>query len=230
MTAPERNREVRASPLTVIMILTIAGAVLWALWVLTKNPSIPGKPTDIEISALLKKDEENYPVLGNLQAKVTVTIFTDFACHSCKLFAETVEPAIIGKYVKAGRVKLVFRDFPFLGKESSWAAEAVHCANDQGKYKEYAAKLHALQEGHNPTVFSRENLKRLSQETGLEINQFSQCFDSGKYARLVKESLETGKDAGVRGTPTVFVNDKKIEGAQSLLSYELALEKEIGGK
>lgn len=171
--------------------------------------------------------EADYPALGDSLAPVTMTVFSDFQCHFCKKFAKEIKPTIIEKYVETGKVKLVSRDYAFLSKESSWAAEASHCADEQEKYWEYLEMLHSVQEGHDPSAFSRDNLKKLAQDLGLETEQFNQCFDSGKYVQLVKDSFEQGKRLGVKGTPTVFINNQKINGAQPLNVFEQAIEEEL---
>lgn len=171
--------------------------------------------------------EGDNPVLGESDAPVTMVVFGDYQCHFHKKFSTETRPQIEEKYVKNGKVKIVFRDFAFVGDESNWAAEAANCAFDQGKYVEYAEKLYQIQKGHDPTAFSQDNLKKLAKDLSLDTNQFNQCFDSGKYVQEVKEDFEEAKELGVSGTPTVFINGRKLAGAQPFKEFEKIIEEEL---
>lgn len=107
-------------------------------------------------------------VLGNPNASITLVLYVDFQCPFCgKFFAETEQTAL-ANYVKDGKVKLVSRDFAFLGDESLKAAEAARCAGDQGKFWEYHDYLFTHQKGENQGNFSNLNLKTFAKELGLK--------------------------------------------------------------
>mgnify|MGYP000334556846 CR=1 FL=1 len=99
----------------------------------------------------------------------------------------------------------------FIGQESQWAAEAAECANEQGQFWIYYDKLFEEQGGENVGTYSKENLKRFAAELGLDTEQFNQCLDSGRYESKVRQETEEGRNAGVRSTPTLFVNGKLVE-------------------
>lgn len=221
--------------LSIFLAIIIAGLAIAAAIFLTRSDKTEEKNNSPSLTGSISSDtasvdfqnEQDYPTLGNLEAAVTMTIFSDFQCHFCKTFSQTIKPAIIEKYVKTGKVKIIMRDFAFLSQESNWAAEAAHCANEQEKYWDYIEKLHSVQGGHDQSAFSRDNLKKIAQELGLDLAQFNQCFDSGKYSQKVKDSFEEGAKMGVTGTPTVFINNQLIDGVQPLSAYEEAIEKEL---
>jgi len=108
-------------------------------------------------------------------------------------------------------VRFVFRHFAFIGDESRWAAEASECANEQGRFWDYYDKLFEEQSGENVGTFGKENLKRFAAELGLDTERFNQCLDSGRYQTKVQQELIEGRQKGVRGTPTLFVNGQLIE-------------------
>ncbi|HHH41140.1 MAG TPA: hypothetical protein ENK56_03960 [Chloroflexi bacterium] len=108
-------------------------------------------------------------------------------------------------------MRFVFRHFAFIGDESRWAAEASECANEQGRFWDYYDKLFEEQSGENVGTFSKENLKRFAAELGLDTERFNQCLDSGRYQTKVQQELIEGRQKGVRGTPTLFVNGQLIE-------------------
>lgn len=107
-------------------------------------------------------------VLGNIDAKVAVILYTDFQCPYCGKFFKETEETIIKSYVEQGKIKFVHRDFAFLGNESMKSAEAARCAGDQGKFWEYHDYLYNHQNGENQANFSNLNLKLFAQKIGLK--------------------------------------------------------------
>ncbi len=129
-----------------------------------------------------------------------------------------------------GRVRFVFRHFAFLGDESRWAAEASECADEQGRFWEYYDKLFKEQSGENVGVFSKENLIRFAADLDLNTAQFAPCLDSGKYAAQVQQESAQGRQEGVRGTPTLFVNGQRIEGGSDYRLLRSAIEMALAKK
>ncbi len=118
-------------------------------------------------------------------------------------------------YIDTGRVRLVYRNFPVIGQESEWAAEAALCAADQNKFWTYGNYLFTHQAGENTGAFSRSNLKAFAVTLGLNAGTFNSCFDGGKYTARVQQELNEGRQRGVQATPTFFINGKKYAGALS---------------
>jgi len=107
-------------------------------------------------------------VTGNPDAPITIILYVDFQCPYCEKFFTQTEQTALANYVKDGKVKLVSRDFAFLGEESLKAAEAARCAGDQGKFWEYHDYLFTHQKGENQGNFSSLNLKTYAKELGLK--------------------------------------------------------------
>jgi protein-disulfide isomerase len=150
-------------------------------------------------------------VRGVETAPITIEEWADFQCPACGSFARTTEPQLIATYVARGQVKIVYRHMAFLGQESQWAAEASECADEQGKFWEFHDRLFASQAGENRGTFSKDNLKRIGDALSLGPS-FAACVDSGRYAQRVRDETAVGQGKGVRATPTLFVQDRKIEG------------------
>lgn len=181
-------------------------------------------------AARVKVEERNAPSLGRDSAPITIIEFADFQCPSCALFHFGAGAAIFEEFVKTGKVRFVFKQFPLLGEESFFAAYAAECAKEKGKFWEYHDLLFMKQsqsEGENSGVFSLDNLTRIAEEAGLEKNEFSQCMRAEKYKSAVLADVEDGKKAGVEGTPTVFINGRKMSGAQTFAEYKKAMEEEL---
>jgi len=183
----------------------------------------PTKPVEVAIS-----DED--PSKGPKDATIVIVEFSDFQCPFCGGYAglddnvieamkkrdstwEPVEPNVIRDYVNTGKARFVWKDYPFLGEESKWAAQAARCAHEQGKFWEYHDFLFSNRNGENKGDFSKDNLKKYAQELGINSQEFNECLDSDRYAQKVSDALTYGQSLGIKGTPATFINNKLISGA-----------------
>jgi protein-disulfide isomerase len=103
------------------------------------------------------------------------------------------------------------------------AAEAFECAADQGKAYEMYDKMFA-----NQNALSVSDLKRYAQEIGLDTARFGSCLDNGEKAQAVNAQLDLGTQYGVEGTPTFFINGKKVVGAQPIDVFRQAINEALG--
>jgi protein-disulfide isomerase len=171
-----------------------------------------------------------YPVLGNKNAKVTVVEFADFQCPFCEKWFTDVYPSIKKDYIDTGKVKFAFRDYAFLGQESTFAAEAAQCANEQGKFWEWHDYLYTHQGSENSGAFAKDKLEGFAADLGFNTQQFNQCLESDKYASAVSGETQKGSDFGVSGTPGTFVNNNLIVGAQPYDAFKTAIDQALAGK
>jgi protein-disulfide isomerase len=176
---------------------------------------------------------EDSPFKGAPDARVTVVEFSDYQCPFCGRHMRETLPQIDDAYIKRGKVKYVFRDFPLdrIHPEAAKAAEAARCAGESGKYWEMHDRLFAHQK-----ALGAKDLPQHAQALGVDGPAFVQCLDSGKYAAQVRQAFNEGRRAGVRATPTFFIgltqpSDGKItaavvlQGAQSFPDFQEAIEK-----
>jgi len=214
-------------PLSIIIAaVLIAGSFIYS----TGKKEVADKPATQEATSTPKLEiNSNDVVLGDSNAPVAIINFSDFQCPFCQKFHKDSELAIREKYVKAGKVKMVFRAMTFLGQESVWAAEADECAKDQGKFWEYHDYLFDHWNGENQGAFSKDNLKKFAADLKLSTKDFNTCFDGEKYKDAVANKQKEAQALGVRATPTIFVQDKMIQGAFPLSSFEEEISKALGG-
>lgn len=116
-------------------------------------------------------------------------------------------------FVDTGKIRFVFRYFPFLGTESFRAAEATECAADQNKFWEYHDTVFENWKGVNEGHFSDDNLKRFASSLQLDRAAFDSCLDGRKYRGKVESDLRYGDRLGVNSTPTLILNGSRIEPA-----------------
>jgi protein-disulfide isomerase len=172
-------------------------------------------PPIVEVSA------EGAPLKGPVNAPITIVEFSDFQCAYCKRVL-TVLNQVLERY--PAQVKLAFRDFPILNihPQAQRAAEAAHCAAEQGKFWEYHDLLFEKQD-EIATINFAEPAKAL----GLELTNFQACLDSQKYKAKVERNYADGVKAGVSGTPAFFINGRLVSGAQPLEAFKAVIDEEL---
>lgn len=168
---------------------------------------------------------EGYPVLGNPQAKITLTEYSDFQCPFCERFATEAYSQIVQTYLKTGQAKLVFRNFPLpFHKNAQAAAEAALCAGDQNQFWPYHDALFLNQKLWENDPAPAAIFGQMAKKLKLDKSDFAACLASQKYAQHVQKDLADGVAAGVEGTPTVFVGTKAVVGAQPFAAFQAAVE------
>jgi protein-disulfide isomerase len=168
--------------------------------------------------------------LGEASAPVVVAEYADFQCPYCKEFADGPGRQLKEEYVDTGRVRFVYRHFAFIGDESTWAAEASDCADEQGRFWDYHDRLFAAQGDENSGAFSRDNLRAFAAELGLDTERFNQCLESGEYRSEVRQEYAEGQRLGVQGTPTLFVDGLLVRNGGDYDVLRSAIESALAGQ
>jgi len=152
------------------------------------------------VFAISTKDQ---PSLGSADAPVTIVAFTDYQCPSCAAMHPVLEQ-LVKEY--GNKVRLVTRDFPLSQHAEAFkAAEAAEAAREQGKYWEYIQILL-----RNQSALSVDKLKGYATDLALDRTRFDTALDSGKFAESVQRDLEDGMKLGINGTPTIFINGRRV--------------------
>ena len=150
--------------------------------------------------------------LGQSTARVEITEYVDFECPVCASFATIQMPTIKEQLINTGKVRWRFRDYPLpIHKYSRFAAHAAQCAGAQGHYFEMQDQLFEhhqwAQTGRDPSGLFRE----LAQAAGVNLTAYDACMKEGKYAQRIEYSRQEGDSLRVDGTPTFFLNGRKLE-------------------
>lgn len=172
------------------------------------------------------------PFKGDKNAPITLIEFSDYQCPFCARHFRKVFPKIESDYIKTGKVKYVFRDFPIesIHREAFRAAEAANCAGEQGRYWEMHDRLFA-----NQNALRFGDLFRHSRALGLNLANFQKCLASGKQAAEIRRDIADAERAGVRGTPIFFLGRTQpsdstikalrvIRGAQPYASFKESID------
>ena len=167
---------------------------------------------------------EELPSKGSPEAKVFIVEFSEFLCPWCARFATETAREIEKEYVTTGLVQIIFIDFIVHGEPALLAAEAAHCAQDQGQFWAYHDLLF---ENFVGEAYSREQLDGFARKLSLDMTAFGRCLDSRKYRTFVLASTQLGEEAGVESTPTIFVNLQMIPGFLPFAELKPVIEEEL---
>ncbi len=160
------------------------------------------------------------PFRGAADAPVTIVEFSDFHCGFCGRFAaETLDP-LLQNY--DGKVRLVYRDYPFQTQGSLTAALAGQCMNDQGKFWEF----HDLT-FKNQQALTREQFITYAQQLNVDVATFTTCLDTQQHLSEVSKDVTEAQALGVNGTPAFFVNGRFISGAQAYSVFASYIDEEL---
>jgi len=171
----------------------------------------PESENDSKLLTTSKLIENGSPIMGDSNAPITILEWGDYQCTFCYKFHQTTLDTINDNFIKTGKVKLVFKDFPLNGPDSILAAEAAYCAEDQEKYWQYHNELYKNWGGEKTGWITRESLERFAITVDLDLVEFNSCLDDHKYQNRVIIHHEFGKEIGIDATPSFLVfNDKKI--------------------
>jgi protein-disulfide isomerase len=165
--------------------------------------------------------EATDPSLGSAKAPVTIVEFSDFQCPFCLRAAPTLKQL---RTAYGDKVRLVWKDFPLtqIHPEAFKAGEAGHCAAEQGKFWEYHDKLFSNQQALQP-----DDLKKYAASLGMDADKFNACLDTSKHAEVVRGGVAQGTMLGVNSTPTVFVNGRRVSGAQPYEVFAAVVDEEL---
>ena len=169
--------------------------------------------------------ENGSPIMGSYNAPITILEWGDYQCTFCYKFHQNTLNIINENFIKTGKVKIIFKDFPLNGPDSKLAAEASYCANDQKKYWEYHDQLYENWAGERTGWITRESLSKFAELINLDIIEFNKCLDDSKYENKVNLMYEFGNEIGIDATPSFLVfNDEKIIKIRGNQSIEVFLK------
>ncbi|MFA5855223.1 MAG: DsbA family protein [Candidatus Gracilibacteria bacterium] len=181
-------------------------------------------PSAMEVMSVSIDDD---PILGDSEAPVTIVEFSDFQCPYCAKFVTDSMGKLMENYIDKGIVKIVFRDFPLPSHtKAAVAAQAAECYRSLGAMAkdELYFEMHDMLFA-NQSVWGQFNdtvdpeaaiLKLMESELGEEdgtISRVKSCIDDGSMQAEIEADYKAGREYGISGTPTFFINGKKLVGA-----------------
>tara|TARA_B100001123_G_C15124929_1_gene952942 strand:+ start:383 stop:1006 length:624 start_codon:yes stop_codon:yes gene_type:complete len=171
----------------------------------------------------------NLVVLGHNKAIVKIKIFSSLTCPHCANFHNEVVPEIKKEYIDTGKVQLIFIDFP-LDQVAFNASKTLHCLDK----KEQMTFLDIIYETQDKwTVGSNiddinKNLKKIVKSLGISSVQFDKCLiDEAISDKILNGRIDANQKYSIESTPTIVINEEKLEGSASFKNIKKKIEKLI---
>ena len=168
-------------------------------------------------------------VLGLDSAPVKIKVFSSLTCPHCADFHIKIVPKIKKNYVESGKVQLIFFDFP-LDQASFNASKLLHCI-DQKKQIAFLDTIYENQDrwtaGSNINEINN-NLKKIVHVLGINSTLFDKCLNDEIIAdKILNGRIDGHQKYSINSTPTIIINEKKLEGSASFKNIKKKIEKLI---
>jgi protein-disulfide isomerase len=160
------------------------------------------------------------PVRGNKGAPVTIVLFSDFQCPYCSKVEPTLKQ-VLATYGDKVRIAWKHQPLPF-HPNALPAAEAAEAAREQGKFWEMHDALFENQQALSP-----ETYERLAKKIGLNVAAFKASVAGGRNKGRISDDQQLASRVGANGTPTMFVNGEKVEGAVPFEMIKPAIDRAL---
>lgn len=185
-----------------------------------ESASLPEVP---EWTRDLPRPSEN-KTLGDSDAPVTITEYVDIECPFCRRYIRRTFPDVREEYIEPGKVYYQVRHFPLpMHERAVPAGNAAECAADQGDFWPFK---HVLM--NTDRSLTNETFVDVARHVGVEdLEAFRTCVESMQHEETVRAEHSAAKKQGVSATPTLFVEDEKLEGAQPFEKVRELIEGEL---
>ncbi len=193
------------------VVVVIVLAFAYYFYAMNKN----GSATAVSEPVVTQSDH----VRGNLSGTVTLVEFGDIQCPACGAYEPIVRQVTADN---ASSLKVVFKHFPLtqIHQNALLAAKASEAASNQGKFWEMHDIMYDNQNEWSESLSARDFIMNYAQKIGLDMNKFKTDLDSSAVADKIMADYKEGVALGVQGTPTFFVNGKKIDNPSSLEAFD----------
>ena len=164
-------------------------------------------------------------IQGSPSAPLWVIEVSDFQCPYCKQWHDEPYNAFIQQYVKTGKVRLAYVNFPLgIHPHAFPAAEAAMCAGVQNKFWPMHDSLFASQGRWESSIDPQATFDSLARSTGVDMTRWRECVQSGKMKPLIQADHDRAQQAGVGATPSFMIGDKLLTGAQPLTDMQRVID------
>jgi protein-disulfide isomerase len=167
-------------------------------------------------------------IRGSLNAPIWLVVISDFQCPYCKMWHDQTFPSIDRDYVATGKVRIAYLNFPLsIHRYARPAAEAAMCAAVQDKFWPMQDALFGSQDKWENADDPRPIFESLAKSSGADVAAWGKCMDAHTTMPLIDADYDRASSAGVNSTPTFFVGNEGIEGAQPYEQFKAAIERQL---
>jgi len=171
---------------------------------------------------------EDDATFGKTDSNVKVVVFSDFQCPYCKILYQTLRTTM-KQY--GDKVYFAYKHLPLdIHPQANNSALAAECAQDQGKFWEYADKLYQNQTAWSNTKDTTSFKTYAKQTVGIDAAKFNQCLDEKKFQDKIDANKKEAGDFGISGTPAIFINDQFENGAMTADQMKQAIDEKLGAE
>ena len=164
-------------------------------------------------------------IQGSPSAPLWVIEVSDFQCPYCKQWHDQTYSAFLDQYVKTGKVRLAYVNFPLdIHPHACPAAEAAMCAGVQNKFWVMHDSLFASQGRWESSSDPAATFDSLARATGIDMTRWRDCVKSGKTRPLIQADHDRAQQAGVGATPSFMIGDQLLTGAQPLSDMQRVID------
>lgn len=154
--------------------------------------------SDGQVQLRLESDEQS---LGRADAPVTIVEFTDYQCPFCRKFEAEVLPRLKREFIDRGQLRFIVRDLPLeFHANAQPAAEAAHCAAEQGAFWPMHDALLAQKADLTP-----HSIEEDAQHLHLDLTRFQLCVRGTRYADAIQRNVAQAKALNLDGTPAFVI-------------------------
>jgi protein-disulfide isomerase len=191
----------------------VVAAAVFFFYALNRGPAI-AIPANVVVTPQDTSGFHGY-VLGSPDAPIEIVEYADFECIVCANWEQVQFPYVKTSLIDPGKVRWRVRDYPLDGthRHPRIASHAVACANDQGKVWEVSDAMFHTQNEWSLVADPMPGLTGIVKAAGLDVNAWTECMKSGKYAGRIQASVDEGNRLGVGSTPTFLINGNLYDAA-----------------
>ena len=195
------------------------------------SPTPPARTAPVTGTALTDSISERADrgrIQGNPSAALWIIEMSDFQCPYCKTWHDSTYPSVVREYVATGKVRLAYLNFPLrMHPNAEPAAEAAMCASVQGKFWEMHDAIFTHQERWVPKTDAQPVFDSLAVPLGMDMTAWRTCVSKHLTRPLIQADYERSASAGIKSTPSFFVGDQGISGAQPFGLFRDAIEEQL---
>lgn len=208
-----------------------AGSATDSAAVSDERQTSPEQAPGPEFMEGIARFEEGDPMaMGPVDARVMMTVYSDFRCPFCAKFSREVEPALIEEYVDGGDLRIEWVDLPIFGEESMIAARAGRAAADQGRFWEFTEVVFADAPDRGHPDLGEERLVGYAAEAGVtDLDRFRADMTGGAYDEAIRSDYQAATALGATSTPTFLINGTGIVGARSVDTFRTVIDRSLDG-
>ena len=176
-------------------------------------------------SSVLNLTEDDF-IIGNNNAPITIIEYASMSCSHCANFHNNTLPDLKNEYIDTGKVKYVFRDFPY-NYPALLGSMVMRCIPSEVRY-EYMNALYKLQNRWvvRENAITRQELYKIMQTGGMTKESFDTCLiDVDLENKILQEVIAAQSEFNIRSTPSFLINGELLEGDKSIKVFRQILDK-----